>query len=63
MAEKRIGTLSLSCGADAVRRLPFSSRSTRSVLRPRKVRVSMGSRRGSMGGFVTCEALSSRRSQ
>ena len=46
MAEKRIGTLSLSCGADAVRRLPFSSRSTRSVLRPRKVRVSMGSRRG-----------------
>ena len=63
MAENRMGTDSSNCGGISVHRLPSPFRRTVSGFLPRNTRVSMGSRRGSMGGFVTCEALMRIRSQ
>lgn len=50
-----------SCGVSSVISRPWASRRMRSGFC--LFRVSTGSRSGSMGGFVTWEALSSRRSQ
>ena len=57
------GTLSSSCGARVFLSLPFSSRSIFTVRLPSHTFVSIGSRSGSMGGLVTCEALTSILSQ
>ena len=57
MAENITGMLSSSWGARRGIRFPSASRSSLSGFAPRKTRVSMGSRRGSMGGLVTWEAL------
>ena len=58
-----MGVESSSWGGSVGTILPCSSRLTRVGFFPRKVLVSMGSRRGSMGGFVTWEAFSSSLSQ
>ena len=63
MAENMTGTESSSCGVMSVLILPVSSRSIFDGFRPRKVFVSIGSRSGSIEGFVTCEALIRMRSQ
>ena len=63
MAENNTGMDSSSCGVSSVISRPWASRRMRSGFLPRNTRVSIGSRSGSMGGFVTWEALSSRRSQ
>ena len=55
--------LSSSCGGRSVLSRPFSSRAICAGFLPRKTRVSIGSRSGSIGGFVTCEALINIRSQ
>ena len=52
-----------SCGESSRTSAPFSSRRTGCDFAPRNTRVSMGSRSGSMGGLVTCEALMRIRSQ
>ena len=57
MAENKIGVESSSWGGSWGRIFPFSSRWTAAGFFPRKVLVSMGSRRGSMGGLVTWEAF------
>ena len=61
MAENISGTSSLICGGifDITRR-PHSSTLSASGRLPKSTRVSMGSRRGSMDGFVTWLAFSSR---
>ena len=50
-------------GGIVVSRLPSGLLTTRSGRWPRKTFVSIGSRKGSMGGFVTWEALSRSLSQ
>ena len=57
------GIFSVSCGGMLFTSLPSSSRSMACGLAPSVVRVSIGSRSGSMEGFVTCEALMSSLSQ
>ena len=57
MAENRIGTDSSSWGGRSVHRVPSPFRRMASGFLPRNTRVSIGSRKGSIGGFVTCEAL------
>ena len=57
MAENRMGTDSSSWGGRSVHRLPSALRRMAEGFFPRNTRVSMGSRKGSMGGFVTWEAL------
>ena len=52
-----MGVESSSWGGSWGRMSPFSSRWTAAGFFPRKVLVSMGSRRGSMGGLVTWEAF------
>ena len=63
MAENMMGTSSFSWGGVSSMSLPFSSRRMPSGREPRYTRVSMGSRRGSMEGLVTWEALMSSLSQ
>ena len=63
MAENITGMDSCICGGRRQSRRPFSSRRMVSGFSPRNTRVSIGSRRGSTGGFVTCEALMSSLSQ
>ena len=63
MAEKRMGTLSFNCGGRVFFSLPLSSLSIAAVRLPSHSRVSIGSRRGSMGGLVTCDAFTSILSQ
>ena len=57
MAENITGMESSICGGSRQSSRPLSSRRSVSGFFPRNTRVSMGSRRGSTGGFVTCEAL------
>ena len=57
MAENMTGILSSSWGVSLQIRLPCASRSNLSGFLPRKTFVSIGSRRGSMEGFVTWDAL------
>ena len=63
MAENMTGMFRVSCGGMLSTRLPFSSRWMAVGLAPSVVRVSIGSRSGSMDGLVTCEALMSSLSQ
>ena len=63
MAENKTGMDSGSCGGRSQFSRPSASLCIRSGFLPRNTRVSIGSRRGSMGGFVTCEALISILSQ
>ena len=63
MAENITGIASSTMGGRVVSREPLGFLWTRSGRWPRKTLVSMGSLRGSIGGFVTCEALSSSLSQ
>ena len=53
MAENSTGMDSSSCGVSSVISRPWASRRMRSGFLPRNTRVSIGSRSGSMGGFVT----------
>ena len=57
MAENITGMESSIWGGSPHFMFPRSSRSIFSGFFPRNTRVSIGSRRGSIGGFVTCEAL------
>ena len=57
MAENIIGMDSSSCGGSSQRIAPFSSRRICCGFLPKNTRVSIGSRSGSIGGLVTCEAL------
>ena len=57
MAENRMGVESSSWGGRSGTMFPALSRRMWVGLRPKKVLVSMGSRRGSMEGFVTWEAF------
>ncbi len=52
-----MGYLSLSCGGIVSTRRPILSLFISTFFWPRYTCVSMGSRRGSMEGFVTCEAF------
>ena len=63
MAENSTGMLSSSWGGRVQSRRPWSSRRMAEGFFPRNTRVSMGSRRGSMEGLVTCDALISSLSQ
>ena len=63
MALNIIGTFSVSDGSNDKSISPFLSYLIFVGFFPRKTRVSMGSRSGSIGGFVTCEAFSSILSQ
>ena len=63
MAENMTGTFSVSCGGMLSTRLPSASRSMACGFAPSVVRVSIGSRSGSIDGLVTCEALMSSLSQ
>ena len=63
MAENITGMESSSWGSRRQSRRPSLSRVREAGFFPRNTRVSMGSRRGSMEGLVTWEALSSSRSQ
>ena len=53
LAENRIGMDSSSIGGSSQRSFPSAFRSTLCGRLPRKTRVSIGSRSGSIGGFVT----------
>ena len=55
--ENITGIESSICGGRSQMMFPLSSRSILSGFFPRETRVSMGSRSGSIGGFVTWEAL------
>ena len=57
MAENMTGMDSVSCGGRSYFSRPSGLLSTLWGFWPRNTRVSMGSRRGSMGGLVTWEAL------
>ena len=57
MAENMIGMESSSCGDCFVQMVPSGLRVMSVFFLPRKTFVSIGSRSGSMDGFVTCEAL------
>ncbi|CDD54498.1 unknown [Ruminococcus sp. CAG:379] len=59
MAENIMGTDSLIWGDRLFTSSPFSSRCTLEGFAPKNTLVSIGSRRGSMGGLVTWEAFSS----
>jgi len=64
IAENNMGTSTLSCGGMLADRVLFRSSTFKMFgLLPRSTRVSIGSRSGSMEGFVTWLALSSRWSQ
>ena len=63
MAENITGIESSTCGGSSHEILPSAPRSMCAGFFPNETRVSMGSRSGSIGGFVTCDALMSRRSQ
>ena len=58
MAENIIGVSNITCGGILVTDLPLRSTCSRSGLRPKMVRISIGSRKGSIEGLVTWEALS-----
>ena len=57
MAENITGMESVTWGGISHTILPCSSRFMERGVRPSDTRVSMGSRKGSMGRLVTCEAL------
>ena len=64
MAENMRGTSSFICGGIFVVTVRARSSTSRTSGRlPSSTRVSMGSRKGSMEGFVTWLAFSSKRSQ
>ena len=63
MAENSTGMLSSSWGGRVQSSRPWASRRIAEGFLPRNTRVSMGSRRGSMEGLVTWEALRSSLSQ
>ena len=57
MAENMTGIARSICGGRSQQILPSGSRTILSGFLPRETLVSIGSRRGSMGGVVTCDAL------
>ncbi len=57
MAENMMGMESSNCGDCLVQMDPSGFRSSSTVFLPKNTFVSIGSRRGSMDGFVTCEAF------
>ena len=63
MAENITGIDSSICGGRSHVMRPWASRSILAGFLPRETRVSIGSRSGSMEGFVTWEALRSILSQ
>ena len=58
IAENIIGVSRTTCGGIIVVDFPFFSTVSFSGFLPKIVRISIGSRRGSIDGFVTCDALS-----